>query len=719
MSVKPLSFLAFLQIAEDMANSEDRPDPPSDAKPPEEVNPAPLSRLRILARIAILAGLFLAALAGSWLLHTSLFDDEEPENTSAELPLKKIESAGNPTEILERGDQALTLHRFARAHAHYDELLERQPDSSPLVAYRIGLCNEALGQLDKAQAAYRKTIGAAPTPALTFAAHLGTARCLLRDHHPVDARRLLSPFLLDETRQQNVPAPMIATMRYLIALAFAEETLHPATPRITDDGFDSVNIVSLEIPFFLDEIGTPAKSRDERKAAPALSLQKQTNALQTVVLSAEQNEQPAFNLLDRLAKDAGLRTEWTPEAKQQLEDRNLRLALRNWPLVELLEQAADRYDLVCWFDAETIHFSTSAQTDAKLRSLAQRSATRRAMYAALKIDANHPWAPAALLELGIAEANDGNSTKAMIWFDRLLRNAPASAQTASACFNLALLHARKQERLLARQAWFRVIDHLPGHELALRSYLHIAQSHLEEEDGKEAIIQLRRAQKLAPGSPHQPVAAMLLAAAHLQQDQPDDARQVLNKHRSQLLAETHKPMAIFLNAYADYRLAKPANGGRREASELLNSIWHGMDDNPLGPIGDGLIAHAYLDLGFGQQAEQRLRQSLKTAQGPNVASLEYLLGETLLIQDRRADAFAVFAKLAASKSSYQIKADFRLTQMDLQDGRFTMCEEKCRRLWTQEAFTDKAALLRLWGAALDGIGEHARAARCFAGKAPD
>jgi outer membrane protein assembly factor BamD (BamD/ComL family) len=128
-------------------------------------------------------------------------------------------------------------------------------------------------------------------------------------------------------------------------------------------------------------------------------------------------------------------------------------------------------------------------------------------------------------------------------------------------------------------------------------------SHLEEEDAGEAIIQLRRAQKLAPGSPYRPVTALLLAAAHLQQEDPENARRVLIKNRAELLLDPHKPTALFLNAYAEYRLAKPVNGGRREASELLNSFWHGLDDNPLGPIGDNLIAHAYLDLGFAEQAE--------------------------------------------------------------------------------------------------------------------
>ena len=61
---------------------------------------------------------------------------------------------------------------------------------------------------------------------LTLAAHLGVARCLLRDQHPADARGLLSPFLLDEARQQGRAGDVCApACGYLVGLAFAQETL--------------------------------------------------------------------------------------------------------------------------------------------------------------------------------------------------------------------------------------------------------------------------------------------------------------------------------------------------------------------------------------------------------------------------------------------------------------------------------------------------------------
>jgi tetratricopeptide (TPR) repeat protein len=718
MFVKSFPFLVFMRVTEGMANREDVVELPKDGETAQPVTPA-RGRLRTLAPFLVFAGLFAAALTGSWQVRNQFTHHEEEPAAKAEPPTpspRKAEHADSAAEILEGGDQALAMHRFARAISHYEELLKRHPDSAALVAYRLGLCNESLGDLDKAHAAYRRAVSAAPIPALTLAAHLGMARCLLRDRHPADARRLLSAFLLDEARQQDVPEPLRAGMRYLVALALAQESWDAARTLKEDDGFVSVNAASLEIPFYFDEITASSRARQEMAVetfAPPLSLKNQLNPVETIVLRVDQSDQPVVPLLDNLVTQAGLATEWTDEARKHLETRSLRLALRNWPLMDLLDHVADRFDLIVELDDDVIRFSRAARADVK------HDAMKRALRAALLADGNHPWAPAALLELGNAEAVHGKSTKAAIWYERLMRNAPASSQVAPACFNLALLHARNHELALARQTWFRVIDHVPGHELALRAYLHIGQSYLEEENPAEAIVQLRRAQRQAPGSRYRPVATLLLAAAHLQQDEPADARLALAKYRIDVMKEPNRPTAMFLDAYAAYRLAKSAGGGRREASELLDSLWLVVDDNQLGPFGDGLIARAYLDLGFGEQAEQRLRKTLAKTRGPYVPLLEFSLGETLLARERRADAVVIFQKLAADPSPHRTKAKFKLAQFDLQDKNYAACEEKCRQIWAEKSFAEPAALLQVWGSALESMGEFTKAASCFAGKAPE
>jgi hypothetical protein len=47
------------------------------------------------------------------------------------------------------------------------------------------------------------------------------------------------------------------------------------------------------------------------------------------------------------------------------------------------------------------------------------------------------------------------------------------------------------------------------------------------------------------------------------------------------------------------------------------------------------------------------------------------------------------------------------------------CLKECRRLWLERVPVDRSALLHLMGEAYARLGDHERAARCYAGKAPE
>jgi tetratricopeptide (TPR) repeat protein len=726
MFVTAFPFLVFMQAAQAMANSQALSGGSNDGALPEPGMAARTRRLRIFASAATFAGLFAGTLLVSWQLQIHFLGDEEQAATQPDLkkkpPLKKIETAGTALQALERGDQALAQYRFGEALAHFEELLVRDPHCAALVDYRVGLCNESLGALERAQEAYRKAIVSASNPAMNFAAHLGIARCLLRGDHPADARRLLYPFVHDEARQVSMPPTLLAGARSIIALAFAREANPPAPASPYDDVPVAFLCTALDAPYYLDEIA-PSASRDAEPVVetivPPLRVRKREGTREAIVERVELDEPSAWKLLDRLAEEAGLRTAWSEQAKKSIADRPLRLSVRNWPLVELLEQAADRFGLLCRIDGETVSFATLGEADANKASIARMDTARRALLAALAADEAHPWAPAVCLELGNMEAAHGRSKKAAIWFDRLLRKAPSSSFAAPACYNLALAQLGDQEFTLARQTFFRVIDQAPGHELALRAYARIGRSYLEEGNTEEAIRELRRAASLAPKSAWQGVNALLLTAAHLRCDDWPGARQVLNKHRKTLQKEPCKSMAAFLDAYGQYRLAKPLNGGRREAGELLDTLGADLDDRLLGPVGWCIAAQAFQDLGFADQAERLLRKTVAKSRGPVVSSLEHLLAESLLAQNRQDEAIPLLEKLAKSETPARPNARFRLAQIDLQKKRYSDCVVKCKELWSQGAFAEPAALLSLWGAALEKTGDFANAARCFAGKAPE
>ena len=293
---------------------------------------------------------------------------------------------------------------------------------------------------------------------------------------------------------------------------------------------------------------------------------------------------------------------------------------------------------------------------------------------------------------------------------------------AQASYNLALLQTRELQPALARQSFFRVIDEAPGHELALRSYLRIARSCLEAENGRSDRSSAACTQALGAGVAVPADRDAVAGDGSLARKAIPHAlaRSLTENASSCRRIPTRRFAAAFLDAFAQYRLlpASPA-ATRREASDLLSTLGPELDNALLGSVGLGLGARAYVELGFSDQAERHLRQGLTKVKGPASPALEFLLAETLLNQDRRDDALPLFEKLATTPSQYRAKAAFQLARFDLLDKNYESCIERCQQLWADGAITESANLLHLWGTALEATGEFAKAAQCFAGKAPE
>ena len=577
-------------------------------------------------------------------------DDSKP----AAEPKKAAVTAANPADLLARGDEALRLHRFALALSHYEELRAASADHVPLIEYRLALCNESIGQLDKAIAGYRNSGSGPYKPALSFACHLGIARCLLRKGEFAETRRLLCPFLLDDARQKDMPRSFLADTRYLIALALSRESL-ASQPAKSE--FISIATVGLEAPVYLDEVGdrTPAdrtakpeSTVDDKKQQRGLVVKKKTDNHPLVVIERVHVHRNATDFLTSLAAESGVTIQVSSNAWKMLTDRTVRLSLQNWLLDDLLEPIADYFDLVCRVDGDIRHICTRAEMDANLLKGVQRERGGRALRGALVAYASHPWAAAACLELGNWEAAQGKTAEAAAWYERIIRESQTSPYVSPAHFNLALLHQGKQDMAAARAAFFRVIDHTPGHELALKAYIRVGQSFLEEDDAKEGIVHLRHALATAPHSPHHGHAVVALTAGYLLSDQPDKARTVLAKERALLQTSPCKATAAFLDAYAQFQLAKESSQARREASDLLSTLWRDQDKTVLGPLGDYLLAQAYRDLGFWSHAEQLLRQAGKQARGSLEKAVELSLADTLLQQQNREEGERLLVKLAGT-----------------------------------------------------------------------
>jgi tetratricopeptide (TPR) repeat protein len=707
-----------------MATSDDSSPRPETAAP-VETGFAPRPRLlRALARGALVAGLFLGGLTASWGIRAFVATGCHAVHSPAEGDTSRMAaaSAERLAEVLARGDAMLVDHRFAEALWQYGDILSRAPKSAAIIQYRVGLCQESLGHSDHAIANYRDAITAADSPILAFAGRLAMSRCLLMSNSLHEARQILYPVLLNESRQRGIPAPFFAEARSLIALSLARET-HPMTPdRHGLERLATFMDIAASVPFYLDETARPIVAAVEGEAAVKVApivVEPGNGEKLAFALHVEQYSQSPKELLERLASDARWRSEWTPAALEKIASRVIDLDVRDWTLLELLELTADHLDLVCRLENDVLFWSTRAELDSIAMATVKHDMAQRALESAILADPTQRLAHAVALELANGHAVANRFPEAMTWYDRLIRDESSGHCVALAYYNRAQLHVRKQASLLARRDFYRVIDQASGHEIALRALLRLGQLALES-DANEALPLFRRARTLAPASPYQSLAALNLAATLLSLDQPDQARAVLHKQRGGLQQTHYKPIAAFLDVYASYQSAKSTKLSRRDTTDLLSVLGQNQDSTVLGPFGQGLIADAYDGLGLPEHAERALRHAVATVNTKTAlaARFELKLGEALVKQDQADKAQPYFEKVALTSFSERTLARFHLARFDLQEKRFEQCAERCRQLWEEKTFKDQNALLQMWGYAFEGMRDFDRAAQCFAGKAP-
>ena len=712
-----------------MANEPATPDANSASAPAanaavEAAAPTPPARRnwRRLASPLFFLGLFVVALLVSWAVRPGPADPDDPDPANSRKAFEPVKP--NAADMLERGDNAMRQQRHAEALAYYKDFLAAGATQTADLTYRLALSSELVGHLDDAFASYRLALATARSPGLTMACHVGMARCLLRQNRPVEARRLLYPFMFDERRHTGLSNALPTDACYLIGLSLAAENALLSPARLRHDAPVSFASVPLEVRIHFDDLA--AETPNTKPAAVTipvpLVVQKRTKSEPALVLSAERTDLPPLELLTKLATEGGLKAEFTDAAKKTLADRSLALHLHNWTLQDVLEHAADYLDLTCETGADQVRFAAKTEAADKLQRSTRQDMLHRTLQMALAAEAHHPYAAPALLEMGNNQALQNRRHEATNWYSRLIREVTYSPHVASAQFNLAGIHLLSGDVPQARKAYFRVIDQVPGHELALRATIQIGQLYLHEDDARQAIVHLRRAQTLAERSPYHPIGVLALTAAYLQIGDLEGTRQTLAKNRLAVQREPYLATAVFLDRYLQVRAAragKDANASHKSVNELIEILWHNRDDTVLGEYGQWLIAEAYRELGFWEQAERVLRLAHVGVSGPLKVSVEYSLADTLMKVNKRTEAVEIFTRHAEMESPYRARAHFQLAKVDVEEKRFQAAVDKCRNLWKDRSIPDQSALLNLWGAALEGNGELAKAARCYAGKAPE
>lgn len=667
------------------------------ATAPENVATRPRFHFALVYGSVALAGLLLGA-GASWLLQKPRTPDVVPQDSDAQVEVRAAERPDIEQAVawFQEGRYRRALEVYVIAQSQV-----KTPPSEWLL--RAGICQEELGSLDQALQSFRR-MAAAHGGAHYDVATLAQARVLLRRHQWMEARRLLLPLALqiDLFAPEN---PIAAETRCLFALALAQEST-------SDEAWLAAN-ADWATARSLDWLSaTPPK---RQQLAERLAAKQQNKSL---VLDVELPWLACDAALERISATGQTTLAWTEAARRQAATRSVSISVLGRSTADLLSLVAAASDLCCVVDGEKTRVLTN-------REASQQDLTRfrRHLAEAALADAalHHPkdrWLPA--LYFAQAElAYQGKPEDALPWYDKLMQETPRSAFAAAASYKRGVFLQKKGQYEDARQALYRLVDQAPAHVLTPHALLRIGQTYLEAGDLARAASVLTRAQQAGGTGGLAPQIALTIAAAQTLGEAPHEALAALAKHRDILADDQYRATAVFLAALARYRLALQQNRLTRHEHELISSLIPLPRHTPLGTYGQHLIGLAYGELGMWPQMADTFEAALTSAVGPLATEMKYRLAEARMRLQQDTEATALLNELVASKGRWSHAAQFQLATIDLRHQRLRECVERCRRLLREETNLAVADVLSLMGQAYERQGEHARAAQCFAGIAPN
>lgn len=582
--------------------------------------------------------------------------------------------------------------------------------------YRLGLCLEGLGHWDEALTAYRKLASHAPATRTVALATLGQARVWLRMRRPSQSKALLCDLL----RRSALPGlrgqPFLTDARYFLALAAPLEVLPQEPPGPLNDApvCPFASDWSLDRALEWDRTGQPAEAE---AAAVDDVVEVQAGASGPVRIHVVQ--MALTSLLDKLAEQARLAIEWSAAARRVAEERSLVVALEGVSLPDALRLLVEPLGLMWILESDKLKIRSEEETEPEELKARRLTNARRGLREAVRNFSRHSLTPAAYLILGNLEALANNLDEAMSWYGRLAREWPRSPLVVESYYNLGLLRCRQADRASARQAFYRLVDRAPAHELAPLAYWRVGRLYLEEGEAEQALSPLRRALHSGTGSSALAAAALTMAAAHLLTDNPRAANAILNEHRERINQDSYRNAAAFLDTLARYRAATDRTRRQRESADLLASLLTVHDDPLLGPEGLVLMGQAYGELGMQEEMARVFEKALKKLHGPLASQLTWALAEAYWSANKNEAALRLYQKLIAEgPSNGARRARLRLAEIALAEKKSQECLKSCREMLQEKAGVDIPVVLRLMAQAYEQLGEPDKAIRCLSGQLP-
>jgi tetratricopeptide (TPR) repeat protein len=583
------------------------------------------------------------------------------------------------------------------------------------VAYREGLCLEALGRADQAVGVYESAADPDGDPVLWAAAALGHARALVAvADHPA-AGRLLARVELRSGHPALRGRRVLEECRHLRARLACERL----GPRRSPDPFAPEAVAWPDLGGGIDQyldwlpVGPlpPAETAPGKPAAHAksaggggLTVHRTEGPPESFEVAADRPAAVVLDLLREAAGGAGLELGVSPAAAAAA-GKSVAVEVDGIPLAEFVAALAEPLGLGWRIDGERVEVGTEAELPATRRTAA--AAARRA-------PADHPRATAARLAVGNLAAEDGRWKEAAAEYRRFLAAFPHAADAVPAAYNLGLAALAAGELGAAGAAFLQVTDRTagrPGRWADLGRWW-AGRAYLDAGDPGAAVRPLRAALN-GDDRAARSAAAVGLTAAYLLADDEDEARAVLRRNRT-LPAEEHAALAGFFEEWFRYRAAPtPARG-----EAVLAALEAAAAGRRLGPAGAYLAGQAYRDLGLGGRMAA-VYDAATDVRGRLAARMGLAAGDHYAALDRRADARTRWLAVAAADPlGLGPAAGLRLAELDARDGRADACVARCRALAGRPG-VDPAAVLAVMGRGYERAGRYRQAAECFAGRVPD
>jgi tetratricopeptide (TPR) repeat protein len=668
--------------------------------------PPPLPPRRAPGAVWFLLPVVLAAAAGT--ASVLLKPKPEPEPV-VEKPKVTVPEPLRPGDL-----EAIDTYVRAGCYADALQLCRDATGGAPAdrraLAYREALCWEALGHLSRATAAFKLAEPPEGDVAAWARAVLGQARCACAGGDLQKAEALLHRAYLRSGHPECAGARVAEECLFLRARFDALRA--PVRPLDPFDA-DALAWPSLAPPVdryheWLVPASGPARSAAvvanefEARRAPA--------APGGFEVTAQLAERAPIDVLRALA--GALKVPLTADAATvaALSKEPAAVNVRGAALADFLRALVGRFGcaaalddgaLVVW-KGESVAPDRGAVLAGFARVLALSDGEKPP----------HPLELAARVWHANLLAQEGRAGEARAAYQKAIEAGLSAPEVVHATYNVGLLELRAGSFAFARSRFNDLIDRAPRTHWVDYAWWWLARAHLDTANFAEA----RRALALARSANTTEVASaalLALATCELLDGKTAAASDLLFDTR----VAAREDHALLLAAYeALFRYRRAPTPSRKAA--VLDALARCGDGRALGPAGAFLFGGFYRELDRPERAAALYDSMSDGHRGPLVVRMTFDAGEWYaLAGDAPAARQRLLAVAVLDPKGLGPRAELRLADLELRDGRAAECVRRCRALAARPE-APRADVLALMGKAYEVQKNYRAAAECYGGKVP-